>query len=86
MFCSKCGNKLSENSKFCSQCGRKIESRLENDSQTINNTNKSTISIIDSDDLKSLNYFEDLISKASNIDELNSCLLNFLSIVITSSS
>lgn len=79
MFCTECGNKLSNNSKFCSQCGRKIESRSENSSQTINNTNKLAISIIESDNLKSLNYFEDLISKASNIDELKSCLLNFLS-------
>lgn len=79
MFCSECGNKLSENSRFCSQCGRKIESRLENDSQTINNNNELAIPIIQFDNLKSLNYFEGLISNTSSIDELNSCLLNFLS-------
>lgn len=79
MFCKNCGNKLSEHSKFCSQCGRKTESRLENDSQTINNTNELTIPVIKSDDLKSLNYFEDLISDASSIDEFNNCLLDLLS-------
>lgn len=37
------------------------------------------IPVIKSGDLKSLNYFEDLISDASSIDEFNNCLLNFLS-------
>ena len=35
MFCSNCGTKLEENSKFCSECGKPIQVSQENTTQSL---------------------------------------------------
>lgn len=42
MFCSNCGNKLSDNAKFCSNCGQKIIVLTDNDvANSVENVNNS---------------------------------------------
>ena len=37
MFCSECGKKISENSKFCKYCGASMKSMAEDDASVIKN-------------------------------------------------
>ena len=70
MYCSECGNKISDNSKFCSYCGTKIERGIFNDEVPQN---------ISMDDIKKykhdvregiLVYLYDILSMEFSINKL----------------
>lgn len=35
MYCTKCGNKLTDNSRFCTKCGNKINYSVQNTNNTV---------------------------------------------------
>lgn len=43
MICKKCGNEIEEGKKFCTKCGKKVKNEIEEEKNTINNTETITI-------------------------------------------